>query len=176
MVIALAVWLLGIQGAAGQNSVAPPVPGVVLEVTMPSGSVNRLTIVSGKHGSVGAVNGPNLDLAPTLRDDGSLELTVTAVIWDSTTNSTSTLEAEQHVLRLDETAGFADGTFPISVKWIGTVAMSAAAGSAITGSDADRCCVVCGSELTCGCHVVTPCGDCCGASCGCQDGRIKGGE
>jgi hypothetical protein len=77
---------------------------------------------------------------------------------------------------MDESAGCAEGVFPITVKWIDTVLTTAQTGSATTSGDTDRCCVVCGLEVTCGCHVVTPCGDCCGASCACQNGVIKHDE
>ncbi len=173
MVILLAAWLVGIQAGSGQNVMVSPPPGVVLEVTMPSGSVNRLTIPSGKHGSVGTVNGPGLDLSPTLKDDGTVEVAVTPLTWDPATYRFASGTAERQVLQSGETAAFPNGPFAIAVKWLGTVPVATPAGSATTDQATQRCCVVCGSEVVCGCAVVTPCGDCCAASCGCQDGSMK---
>lgn len=173
MVMLLAAWLLGIQAGSAQNVTVSPPPGVVLQVTMPSGSVNRLTIPSGKHGSVGTVNGPGLDLSPTLNDDGTVEVTVTSLAWDPATNSLTTGDAERQVLRPGQTARFSEATFPIAVKWLGTVSTAASSGSASADDSVERCCVACGSEVVCGCAVVTPCGDCCALSCGCQGGSVK---
>jgi hypothetical protein len=173
MVMLLAAWLLGIQAGSGQNVIVSPPPGVVLEVTMPSGSVNRLTIPSRKHGSVGAVNGPGLDLAPTLKEDGSLELVVTPIAGDPATGSFTSADLEREVLRPGDTAAFGKATFPIAVKWLETVSTTASSGSRRAGDSVERCCVACGSEIVCGCRVVTPCGDCCAVSCGCQDGSAS---
>lgn len=173
MLIAIALWLFGVQAGTGQSAGTPSVPAVVLQVTLPAGSVVQVTVPPGKIGSVGSVLGPRLDLSPSLSEDGSLELGVTAVIWDPATNTTSSLDAGRQVVRQGDTARFADGIFPIGVKWMGTVMTPALTGPSTAGSDTDRCCVVCGSVMTCGCRVVTPCGDCCGASCACQDGSIR---
>lgn len=173
MVMLLAAWLLATQMGAGQNVLVSAPPGVVLEVTMPSGSVNRLTIPSGKHGSVGTVNGPSLDLSPTLRDDGSLEIVVTPVAWDPATNSLTTGDAERQVLRPGQTTGFSEATFPIAVRWLGTVAPAVPSGASAADAGAERCCVACGSEVVCGCAVVTPCGDCSAPSCGNDNGGVK---
>lgn len=173
MMMLLAAWLLGIQVGTGQNTGVPSAPAVVLQVTMPSGRVSRLTVPPGKRGSVGSVLGPSLDLSPTLRDDGSLELVVTELVWDPTTDSLASKNVERQVVQAGETAAFPNGDFPIAVKWLGTVAVTVPAWSVTPDADSDRCCVVCGSEVICGCAVVTPCGDCSLASCGCQDGSIK---
>ena len=170
MVALLAAWLMGMQIGAGQNAFVSPAPAVVLQVTMPSGAVNRLTIASGGHGSVGAVLGPTVDLSPTLRDDGTLEIVATPVAWNPATSRLSTGDAERQLLRPGETASLAHGTFPISVKWLGSVATAAPAGSSGNDPGPERCCIACGSEVVCGCAVVTPCGDCCATSCGCQGG------
>ncbi len=173
MMMLVAAWLLGIQAGPTQNATIPQAPAVVLQVTMPSGSVNRVTIPSGKHGSVGAVNGPGLDLAPTLKEDGSLELVVTPIAWDPATGSVTSGVPERQVLQAGETAAFANATFPIAVKWLETVSTTASSGSTTAGDSVERCCVACGSEIVCGCRVVTPCGDCCAVSCGCQDGSAS---
>jgi hypothetical protein len=173
MVMLLAAWLLATQMGTGQNVMVSAPPGVVLEVTMPSGSVNRLTIRSGAHGSVGTVNGPGLDVSPTLRDDGSLEIVVTPVAWDPATNCLTTGDAERQVLRPGQTTGFSEATFPIAVKWLGTVAPAVPSGASAADAGAERCCVACGSEVLCGCAVVTPCGDCAVAACSGQGGSIK---
>ncbi len=157
----------------GQNVMVSPPPGIVLRVTMPSGTINRLTVPSGKHGSVGVVNGPGLDLSPTLNDDGTVEITVTPLAWDPATNSFTTGDAERQVLRPGQTTSFSEATFPITVKWLGTVATAVLSGASAAGAGGERCCVACGSEVVCGCAVVTPCGDCCAASCGCPDGSVK---
>ena len=137
MVLLLAAWLLGIQGGTGQNVTVLPPPGVVLEVTMPSGSVNRLTIPSGKHGSIGSVLGPTLDLSPTVKEDGSLEITVTPVGWDPATSSVVSGTPERQVVQPGETTSFVMAPFPIVVKWLGTVASAAPSGSSI-GDDRSR--------------------------------------
>lgn len=167
----LAASLLGVQGGTGQSAAALPAPAVVLQVTMPSGSVSRLTIRSGMHGSVGSVLGPTLDLSPTLTGDGRLEITVTPVAWDPATGSLAASgTAERQVVRPGETTRFADASFPIVAKWLGTVPVAAPAGASTGDEDAERCCVICGSEVTCACEVITPCGDCCSTNCSCQDG------
>jgi hypothetical protein len=170
MVLLLAAWLLGIQGGTGQSATVLPAPAMVLQVTMPSGSVNRLTIPAGKHGSVGSVAGPTLDLSPTLKEDGSLEITVTPVGWDPATGSLVSGTAERQVVQPGETANFATAPFPIAVKWLGTVATGAPTGSSAGDAGAERCCLICDSVVFCACAVVTPCGDCCAESCGCQGG------
>ena len=169
----LAAWLLSVQVGTSQTTVVPAAPAVVLQVTMPSGSVSRLTILSGKHGSVGRVSGPSLDLSPTLKDDGSLEIVVTTWVRDRATNFLVTSDIERQVLQAGEAARFAAAIFSIEVMWSGTVAMAGSTPSSAPAADRARCCVVCGSEVTCACAVVTPCGDCCAVSCGCQDGAVK---
>lgn len=167
----LAASLLGVQGGTGQSATALPAPAVVLQVTMPSGSVSRLTTRSGMHGSVGSVLGPTLDLSPTLTGDGRLEITVTPVAWDPATGSLAPSgTAERQVIRPGETARFADASFPIVAKWLGTVSMAASAGPSTGDEGAERCCVICGSEVACACAVITACGDCCSTACSCQDG------
>ena len=173
MVVLLAAWLLGIQPGSTQIATIPQAPAVVLQVTMPSGSVNRLTIPSGKHGSVGTVNGPGLDLSPALKDDGTVEVTVTPFAWDPATGSVTSGVPEQRVLQAGDTAGFSNGAFQVAVKWLGTVAPAVPSGASATDAGAERCCVACGSEVVCGCAVVTPCGDCSVAACSGQGGSIK---
>jgi hypothetical protein len=167
----LAASFLGVQGGTSQSAAALPEPAVVLQVTMPSGSVSRLTIRSGMHGSVGLVLGPTLNLSPTLTGDGSLEIAVTPVAWDPSTGSlVANGTTERRVVRPGETARFADASFPIVAKWMGTTPVTAWTGASSGDEDAERCCVICGSEVTCACEVITPCGDCCSATCSCEDG------
>jgi hypothetical protein len=173
MVLLLAAWLMGFQPGTSQNATALSAQAVLLQVTMPSGSVNRLTIQVGKHGSVGAVGGPSLDLSPALNDDGSLALAVTPTVWDAATQSFSIGEPERAGLRIGEAASFARDLFPITVKWLETKTAAAPGGASPAGTEADRCCVVCNSEVTCGCAVVTPCGNCCVEPCPCQNGSVK---
>lgn len=173
MLVLLAAWLLGIQAGSTQNATVPQAPAVVLQVTMASGSVNRLTIPSGKHGSVGAVNGPGLDLAPILKEDGSLEFVATPIAWDLATGSFTSGDPERVILQPGDTAALGRATFPIAVKWLGTVSATSPAGSSAIDGSPEQCCVVCGTEVICACAVVTPCGDCCATSCGCQDGSVK---
>jgi hypothetical protein len=164
----LAASLPGVQGGTGQSAAARPAPAVVLQVTMPSGSVSRLTIRSGMHGSVGSVLGPTLDLSPTLMGDGRLEIAVTPVAWDPATGSLAASgTTERQVVRPEDTARFADTNFPIVVKWLGTAPVTGSAGASTGDEDAERCCVICGSEVTCACEVITPCGDCCSSTCSC---------
>jgi hypothetical protein len=132
-----------------------------------------LTIPSGKHGSVGTVNGPGLDLSPTLKDDGTVEITVTPLAWDPATGSVTRGVPEQQLLQPGDTAGFANATFPIAVKWLGTVSTTASSGSTSADDSGERCCVACGSEIVCACRVQTPCGDCCAVSCGCDGGSAS---
>lgn len=173
MVLLFAAWLLGIQGGTGQSATVLPPPAVVLQVTMPGGSVNRLTIPSGKHGSIGSVLGPTLDLSPTVKEDGSLEITVTPVGWDPATGSVVSGTAERQVVQPGETASFATAAFPIVVKWLGTVASAAPSGSSAGEDRAERCCVICDSVVFCACAVVTPCGDCAVAGSSGQNGSTR---
>lgn len=173
MVTLVAAWLLSTQAGSGQITASLQAPAVILQVTMPSGTVNRLTIQSGKHGSVGIVNGPALDLSPTLNDDGTVEVTVTPLTWDGGANGFASGTLDAQVLRTGESVAFANGPFVIEVKWVGTVSPAGADASAAGADPAERCCVICGSDVICGCVVVTPCGNCCSGSCGCPDGSVK---
>ena len=173
MVLLLAAWLMGCQSGTSQDATALFAPAVVLQVTMPSGSVNRLTIPVGKHGSVGAVLGPSLDLSPVLNDDGTLEIVVSPVVWDAATGSFLRGEPERKAVQLGEAWRFASASFPITVKWLRTVAEPTSGASPLAGPDAGRCCVVCGSDVVCACAVSTPCGDCCTESCPCQRGDVE---
>ncbi len=173
MLLVVAAWLIGLQVGIGQDAVMPTAPAVVLQVTMPSGSVNRLTVAPGRHGSVGSVSGPRLDLKPALKDDGSLEIVVTTCVRDAATGTLVANDVERQVVQPGDVARFAASVFPIEVKWLATVAVPASGQPATAGPDGDRCCVVCGADVTCGCEVITPCGDCCVGTCGCQDGGIK---
>lgn len=173
MVLLLAAWLMGFQPGTGQNATALSTQAVVLQVTMPSGSVNRLTIPVAKHGSVGAVLGPSLDLSPVLNDDGTMAIVVTPIVWDAATNSFSGGGPERATLRIGEAASFARDLFPITVRWAEMKTTSTPGGASTAGTDADRCCVVCNSDVICGCAVVTPCGNCCVEPCPCQSGSVK---
>jgi hypothetical protein len=108
-----------------------------------------------------------------LKDDGTVEITVTPVAWDPATGSVTSGVPEQRVLQAGDTAGFSNGTFQVAVKWLGTVSTTAPAGSTTADDSVKRCCVACGSEIVCGCRVETPCGDCCAVSCGCQGGNAS---
>ncbi len=165
MMMLLAAWLLTIQAGTAQGTAVATTPAVVLKVTMPSGSVNRLTIRSGKHGWVGAANGPGLDVVPSLKDDRSLELVVSPLAWDPATGSFTSGGPERQILQLGDTTAFGRATFPIAVEWLGTVSTTAPLDSTSDDEGAERCCVACDSEILFGRHVETPCGACCAGSC-----------
>jgi hypothetical protein len=172
MVMLLAAWLLGLQAGTNQGTAVASAPGIVLEVAMPSGSVVQVTIPAGQRGSVGSLSGPGLDLFPALGDDGRLEIVVAGRAWDPAAGSFVTRTVQRQVVDAGGTAVFGDGIFPVRVKWAATAAVTGP-GQPAAPDDADRCCVVCGSEVVCGCRVIAPCGDCCTASCACSDGSAR---
>ena len=61
------------------------------------------------------------------------------------------------VVQANATIRFEDPAFPITVEWAGTIVRNA-----LTPGDApepcERCCMVCGGDVVCGCRVQTACG------------------
>jgi hypothetical protein len=160
--------LLNLQTEPVRQDPSMPSEAFILRVTTLSGRLFTVTIPAGARATVGRQNGRTLGLTATRSATGTLELVVTAKDVDAATGAESWPILGQLLVQANETVRFEDAAFPIAVEWAGTLARTAA-GPGTATEPCERCCMVCGGEVVCGCRVQTACGECCcpAAACGC---------
>ena len=160
--------LVNFQTEPVRQGPATPSEAFVLRVTSPSGRLFTVTIPAGARATVGRQNGRTLGLTATRSATGMLDLVVTAKDVDAATGAESWPIMGQLLVQPNETVRFEDASFPIAVEWAGTLARTAP-GPGTATEPCERCCMVCGGDVVCGCRVETACGECCcpGVACGC---------
>ena len=173
MIVAIALILLAVLTGTGPGAPPPqalltPSDAVVLRLDTPSGRTFTVTVPDGGRATVGRQNGRTLGLVATLTAAGRLDVVITRRDIDPTTGGETWPEVGRMSLAPREQMRFEDAVFPFGLEWVDSRPRTPTA-ERTAGDPCQRCCVVCGGEVVCGCRVQSACGDCCcAATCGCE--------